>query len=372
MLKASLIVIFLFFIFSCTQKKENQSSKQVLELGTILENPKNNDAVFSDIRYVRLETLADNLLGDNLYFHTGQNKLYILDRSHQKALLTFNSEGKYLGKTGKQGNGPEEYTNTIDFVVRGDTIDFLSAGAQQFIYSYLYNGQFIKKTNIKFYAGSFQLVDDKFYAISTNWNKSLHDHQIYLLNKNGEEVKKMHPNNTSLDMSIGENCFTSLGEKVYYFEPFNNKVYELDTDTLFPVYELDFGKYNIPEEFFKTDVMKGFELINKQGFSMIRNVFINRENIVFEIVRQKEGQAGNLYLITFNKKSGEIKHLTLTEDNFIFRYPIGLNDKNEMMYLVFPMGDVNQEFKKFGLEPDISSFKESDNPLIVYCKMKNV
>lgn len=369
MLKKSLIIISLFLIFSCSQKKENQSDKKVLELGSILENPQKDDAVFKDVRYVKLETNPEILLGDDLYFQDKENLLYILDRAHQKSLLIFSDDGKFVQKVGVFGNGPGEYPAANDFVLRNDTIEILSSsGPKSTIYSYSEKGYFIGKNELNYLALSFELVHNH-YAVNTSFNKMMHDHRLYILDREGNEIKKLLPNNTKIDMPLGEQSFSLYDNQVLYFEPFNNKVFKLQTDTILPVYELDFGKYNIPEEFFNTDIMQGFEMINKQGFSNIKNVFENKENMVFEISRQKEGQAGNLFLIIFNKKSGEIKHLTLTKDNLIFRYPIGLNDKNEMMYLVFPMGEVNQEFKKHGLNPNITNFTESENPMVVFCKI---
>lgn len=364
------IIFVLLFVLSCSHEKEMPLQKQSFELGSILENSL-SDQIFKNVRFVKLESKPDILLGDDLYFEIKDEKIYILDRKHQKSLLVFTNEGKFLNKVGKFGNGPKEYAGAVDFILRKDTVDILSSkGTNSSIYSYLTNGKFISKKELKHLAYSFQFVNEKYYAVSTNYNKMLHDHQVYFLDKNGNEVKKFLPNNTEINMPIGENCFSIYKNDVYYFEPFNNKIYFFEDEELKLVYELDYGKYNVPEEFFKTDIIKGFEMINKHGFSLIKNIFVNKENIIFEVTRQKEGEPGLLYFITYNKKNKGIKHLSLNHDNYIFRYPIGLNDKNEMMYLVFPMGDVNKKFDKYGLDLNISDFGEDDNPVIVYCKLE--
>ena len=368
MKKTSSIIIFLFFLFSCSQKSGNQPTKQIIELGSILENSP-DDHVYKDIRYVKLETNPDILLGDNLYFQKREDKLYILDRANQKSLLIFKNDGKFVQKVGAFGNGPGEYPAANDFVLRNDTIDILSnAGPKSYIYSYSEKGDFIQKKELNYLALSFEFVRNQYYAVNTSFNKMTHDHRLYLLDREGNEIKKLLPNNTKINMPIGEQSFSLYEDQVLYFEPFNNTIYELQPDTIIPVYELDFGKYNIPEEFFNTDIMQGFEMINKQGFSIINNVFANNENVVFEVVNQNES-GGKLFLISYNKKSKQIKSLALNEDNYIFRYSIGLNDKNEMMYLVFPVGEVNQDFKKFGLSLNVTNFSESDNPILVFCKI---
>ena len=44
--------------------------------------------------------------------------------------------------------GPEEYNALFDFSIRNDTIYLLVYSDKSFIYSYLSNGDFIKKTEI--------------------------------------------------------------------------------------------------------------------------------------------------------------------------------------------------------------------------------
>lgn len=360
--------LILSLLFSCVKVSTDLSEPILIDVGNLLDSTQSEN-IFKEIRHLRLETNPNILIGDDLYLEWKNNNLYVLDRRHQKALLIFDKNGNFINKIGKIGNGPEEYPNAVDFIVRNDTIDILSSiGSKNAIYSYLPNGTFEKKQKLNHQACSFQFVDNKHYAISSNYNKMLHDHQVYLLDRKGTETKKLLPNNTEINMPIGENCFSIFKNQVYYFEPFNNKIYQFKNDTLFPVYELDFGAFNIPESFFKTDIMRGFEMINKQGFSLIKNVFINSENIVLEISTQTENNS-SLNVIVFNKKLKELKTLTLTEENYIFRYPIGLNDKNEMMYLVHPIGDVNQEFKRYGVNPGITGFTDSDNPVIVFCKL---
>jgi len=197
----------------------------------------------------------------------------------------------------------------------------------------------------------------------------LHDHRLYLLDRKGNEIKKLLPNNTKIDMSVGEQSFSLIDDQVFYFEPFNDTIYTLQTSGVKPVYVLDFGRYNIPNEFFQKDLTEGFTMINEQGFSVIKNVFANQKNMFFEITRQQEGVAPKLFLIAYNKKTQNLENITITEDNTIFRYPIGLNDKNEMMYLVFPMGDITKETAKYGLDLSIPDFKESDNPVVMYCEI---
>ena len=370
-MKTNLFSVFLIlaFVIACTTNKDSQSGKQTIDLSKILQNP-NNDKIFKGVRYVKLESNPDIMLGDDLYFEIQNGNLYILDRKNQKAVLIFDKSGNFKNKVGKPGKGPEEYVRPVDFLIRNDTIDILSNTGKSTIYSYKENGDFIQKKELNYAALSFQFIQDQYYAIYTSYNKSMHDYRLYLLDRKGNEIKKLLPNNTKLNIPAGEQSFSLCDNQVFYFEPFNDTIYTLQTSGVKPFYVLDFGRYNIPKEFFQKELTEGFTMINKQGFSVIKNVFANQKNMIFEITRQQEGVAPGVFLIVYNKKTQNLENITATEDNTIFRYPIGLNDNNEMMYLVFPMGDITKEFSKYGLDLSIPDFKESDNPAIVFCELK--
>jgi hypothetical protein len=59
----------------------------------------------------------------------------------------------------------------------------------------------------------------------------------------------------------------------------------------------------------------------------------------------------------------------LREEDYLFQFQAGLNDKNEMVYLVFPIGDINKRAAKFGLNLAVADFYEADNPILMFCKL---
>ncbi|MBN2597281.1 MAG: 6-bladed beta-propeller, partial [Marinifilaceae bacterium] len=220
----SFILLFISFLFPNLDSDKIDQKMLTIDLGAALENPKKTN-LFSEAHYIKLESNPDILLGGNLYFETHDDKIYILDRQDQKAVLEFNNKGKFIRKIGWTGGGPEEYQNAVDFLVRKDTVDILvSSYPNSVIYSYLNTGAFIGKKTLPYPAYSFQMVENN-YAISTNYNKSASDFHVHLFNNNGEELSKFLPNNSQLDMPAESNCFSICNGETYYFEPFNNKIF---------------------------------------------------------------------------------------------------------------------------------------------------
>jgi hypothetical protein len=54
------------------------------------------------------------------------------------------------------------------------------------------------------------------------------------------------------------------------------------------VYDFDFGRYAIPEEFFHMDINEGFEMIIKLRVASIKFFYTNNEFIFCEIAKQNE------------------------------------------------------------------------------------
>ena len=372
MKKRNLRTCFLLLLFAlcvgCTTSEKTPADVTKIDLSSVLEQPSKKN-VFKNVRFIQLENNGDNLLGEDLYFELSDGKIYIFDRKDQKAVFIFDEDGKYLGKTGQAGKGPGEYVNAVDFLVRNDIVNFLvHEETDASIFQYTSSGGFLGKIKLNYLPYSFELTPENLYAVSMNYNKMEHDHQVYLLDESGAEVNKFLSNNTEINLPIGENCFGKSEDEVFYFEPFNDTVYTFVDSSLLPLLKLDFGGYAVPEKFFETDIMKGFQLINEQGFALIKSVFANDEHMIFEIVRQKDGMS-TVFLVSYNRQNGETKYVSSADDDVIFRYPVGLNDKNEMMFLVFPFGNIDKNAKEYGIELQAKNLNEDDNALLLYCKL---
>lgn len=76
--------------------------------------------VVEDISYVKLETDTSCLIGEVDFLIPLEDRFIIADARKAKAVYMFSREGKFMGKIGRLGQGPEEYTHIID--VKADPV----------------------------------------------------------------------------------------------------------------------------------------------------------------------------------------------------------------------------------------------------------
>lgn len=116
-LKITVVLITLLFV-AC--KGRNDKPMQRSE-GTIIEVvPGSNEKIslpdiISSYKYIALESLNNNLIGqvDKILSH--DDKIFVLDKDRAKAIFVFNNKGKFLYKIANNLGGPEGYSYIQDF-----------------------------------------------------------------------------------------------------------------------------------------------------------------------------------------------------------------------------------------------------------------
>jgi hypothetical protein len=359
--------ILFFFVWACSVDK-TMEYHQVISLDDV-----KNEIEFEDIRFIKLETNPDILLGNDIFLKISEDKIFILDKDYQKCVLCYSNVGIFLSKIGKKGKGPGEYIEIRDFIIKNDEVEILSgAGASSTISKYNIEGQFLGKTDISYAAFSFENISDDYYAIGTGYNKSIHKNRIYIVDKNGKEVEKLLPNQTDIKIPVVENTFTKFGSKIYYRESFNNQVYSVEDFQLTVNYELNFGKYSIPEKFYKSDILKGFEMINKNGFSNIFQYLDNQRYAFFEIRQQKAGENTTTHLLLFAQTNDNRSIISFgEEENTIFRHPVGITKNNELIFLIYPydLKSNSKEMELYDISENLKNLDVTENPYIAFCKI---
>lgn len=130
-------------------------------------------------------------------------------------------------------------------------------------------------------------------------------------------------------------------------------------------YELDLGKYTIPDQYWEMDWMQGFELINKNGFGFPSHYFENEEKAFFGVNIQANNQLNN-YQIIIDKKSSIIeKRMFSSDENPVFHQLVGLF--GDQLVFVAQAADV------LDLDPDYLrtsgiNLSKDDNPVLVFVK----
>lgn len=116
-MKQILCLLFIFSLYACKstdlQPTEEDCTRECIDLDQKQELSMYE--LFSAMEIIPLETTKASVLGNPLRkIVVNKGLFYVLDYK-QDAIVVFDSQGKYLRKIDKYGNGPEEYTHLYDF-----------------------------------------------------------------------------------------------------------------------------------------------------------------------------------------------------------------------------------------------------------------
>jgi hypothetical protein len=129
----------------------NPSDRKIFEV--FLDKGSREDALFlstisSQARVIVLETTPESMIGAVSKLVATDSMLCVLDK-RSKAVLLFDTEGRFLTKVGKVGRGPGEYTSISDCAIasEGETINVLDANTQV-IHQYNFRGSYIASVHL--------------------------------------------------------------------------------------------------------------------------------------------------------------------------------------------------------------------------------
>lgn len=204
---------------------------------------------FSKIEIIPLETTDESLIKrmyGEIYY---KNNFYILDKP-QKKILVFDSNGKYLRKIDKCGNGPGEYSDLTDFQFNSFTggMDLLNPMGGILRYDSL--GQnFIEKIHLPLTVAAIHhfIALNKntylFFCQSRKGNKMVvYDIREKKIRSEMYNLPKFIFFNTPYHHSASP--FYVYDGKVHFVQAYNGDIFTVENNLLVPKYFWDFGEQN--------------------------------------------------------------------------------------------------------------------------------
>ncbi|MDY3139936.1 MAG: 6-bladed beta-propeller, partial [Bacteroides sp.] len=114
-MKNILLTLLLFILFSC-KSTGDKTDCEVLHVD-LVERPVPMEELFSKISVIPLETNDSSFLVRPVKVIIKDNRYYIVDEG-VPAVFSFDEEGHLLHKIGKKGQGPGEYREIYDAVIK--------------------------------------------------------------------------------------------------------------------------------------------------------------------------------------------------------------------------------------------------------------
>lgn len=257
--------IFSLILFSCKNtipssvsylSMDLDSTQLVMldEIDTI--NALKYSTVFTDVRYVALESSTESSLGRVSSFNVTNDDDFLLFDDANGEILLFDSLGVFKNRIGARGHGAYEYIHPL--IVRYDSFQnhvVVYDGAKKSLLHYGMDGTYLYMTELHKYIRNFCVVGTDLFAIFANHSNILkegeYDYNIEFLDKSGEIVAQYDPYMYDVMnfRPISDHVFSTYENNSYFKHYYSHLVYKIDGNGLHPYYNIDFGDNQIPETF---------------------------------------------------------------------------------------------------------------------------
>jgi hypothetical protein len=363
----NLYFIFLLALFACGKTEKP---------GLIIFQFDKLEAVVPDFeiqKVVLLESDTTELLGSDLKVAYDSDQFYVANYMRPKGIHHFSKEGKHLGIAAVIGEAPGQIRRFGDFKIYRDTLQVIEGlGEKIGLYKFSKSDELVSTQEFPLNVFSFQPVEAGHWFYS-GYNKVAGTHRLIKTDQKGEISHSLLENLFADEMlPIDEQVFFKGDNRVLFREPFKTTIFEVDSDTIRPVMEFDFGKYTVPEEFWNmTDPFAGFEMIQKQGFSDIYFLSETPDYILADAITQS-ADFRKKEIFIFNKKTQkQMKFLVDEEGLGQFYSPIGI-EGDQILFIAYSQYLI-KNIKSIKASSEIlavlSKLKDDSNPVILYAKI---
>ncbi len=359
--------IILLALFACGKSEES---------GPITIQFDQLEAIAPDFeiqKVILLESDTTELLGSDLKVSYDSDQFYVANYMRPKGIHHFSKEGRHLGLAAVIGEAPGQIRRFSDFKLYRDTLQVIEGlGGKIKLHKFSPSNEQVSTEEYPINVFSFQPVE-KGYWFYSGYNKVAGDFRLLKTDLSGN-IKKYLLENLFADgmIPIDEQVFFKGDNHVLFREPFKTTIFEVESDTIHPVMEIDFGKYTVPEKFWTIeDPFAGFEMIQKQGFSGIYFMAETADYFLADVITQSSEFRKKELLILTKKTRKQVKFLVDEEGLGHFYNPIGIEGDQIVFiaYAPYLIKNLNTIKASPAILEQLSKLSEDSNPVILYAKI---
>ncbi len=369
-------------VLGCSPQK-NSNDKNTLY--SIELNPSKSKSIdwrqifdTSSIEVIPLETKEESLL-------TWAERFYAKDSMYtflsDNRIITFKKDGNFAFQISSQGRGQGEYIVTEDFYIDDNQHFFVLDRNGHKIVEYSPGGRFINEIYIGVFGSSFIKINEDLWAIyigsSSSENSSFRlNYYSIKENKIIKRFKEIKENELNWRHYQDNSNFVQLDKKIFFYYSLNYTIYELTENGIIPYYNLDCGKYQIPDQILEKEYTSVVDfdknIKNHEYIARIMPIFITNNELYLGF------QFENNYLHAFHYG----KTTTVIEKyyNFLgitgFTIPtneaiLPVNFQNGFFYYIVESTLIPDHLKKtFSKQHNLPQLDENANPLLLKVKTK--
>jgi hypothetical protein len=311
------LLLIIFCSYSQTQTRVERNNSNSIKRYNIdptkISETIDGKKLFQSIEYIKLETKSECLLGAVNKAVVTEGKIFVLSSSNS-LVYCFDREGKYLFVLNKKGLGPRETGEISDIAV--DSFNqqiILSDSQKRNLYFYSYDGKFIERIGLKYWAYDILPINKDEILIRSSESDGL---DLKLFNKKTKNIIyesiKLYPFD---DICSGMGFLSVFGNTTLFSPSIRDTVYEASNTGLKARYILDFGKYSVPKNLREKSsgrVIFNYYKSNKYDYAgIISSFWETKTHIGFSYYYSKQPTFNQIIINKIENRSSQFKKVRI-------------------------------------------------------------
>jgi hypothetical protein len=338
------------------------------------------------IQLIKLEQTDETIIGKVSCLYVVRDTLFVVDYSKAKAIFAFDMNGSFLYKIDKIGNGPGEYQSLNMVQISDNSISIIDWFSWKFI-RYDLKGNFLSEQRLDKCPSDFIALDQDKLLVSYRKYTNTTPFKVELISLQDSTRETAFPftNERSIPSSSGRSRFQKINNKVLFFNPLNDTIFQIIGTEIKPLYDLNLNTPALLSEFYsKNRELKDLDFSNKIRTSHIADVsfFAELEDWIYvsyfkdglgfiSIISKEDYQSRNF--LVADVTTGKVKNISF----FVIGFHGNslLTSLDESFFSIYAKDDQEQLFSHLKSQKEvdlINGLKNSNNnPIVCIFHIKN-
>lgn len=362
------IIVFSICLFSCQKSINKNTTTENIEVDI---KQAQNEALFTEYGYIKLETSEKSLLPSSLNKIISHKDTIIIHSIENNNLSLFKRNGEFI-KRFSIGNGPNEIVYPVDITFDKSNNTIWILDSYRFVKEFTLEGVQKKEMRVEDPYMRIGKLNNTILLFDANLGRK-NDYYFEFVNDQNS-IKYIRKKDSYKEIVyIPNSTFNIISDStVSFYHQFEDIIYSwnLDSQIVKPIYQINFkdqssiASADLEKTLKPREYQKMYD--NREYIFGIKNLYILNDNLFFTIETDK------LYYCTYNSNTKDINISTkLIEGLPNPRNIIGL-DGNNLLYTLTPEEVITYSKNNkvsYKISELMNDIKEDDNPIIIKCKL---
>lgn len=248
-MKNKILLLFLTIasFHACTPSQKEIGANTIRPISIASDNPKIPiDSLIEEIKYIKLETNEENLIGLISKIIFTDQHIFIADNVMANRIYMFDRNGHFLKKIGSIGNGPGEYLSIDHITLTPDRKKMVVVDDKKSqLLFYDLNGNYIESESTPYRAEIIECVDDRhrIYANTSGiyeGNADLRE-TLLLTDNKGAVLLSAFPSSYTPEFNLVTHSdhLRKFNDRLYYNPNVTDTIYEVSLKGIVPRYVIN-------------------------------------------------------------------------------------------------------------------------------------